>query len=265
MSAYKDQFNRVEMETGLPSESYLQDLFLSKLTWIFLALHWLDNAIGQSEILADVIPINMLSYGGFVSVCLFGNRASTKDIDVLFPSNVRDSRVYRDELTRLAQGVAGELRYVQDWINDDLRLFVPIEQRQRLLEDSIEQGTVVFEGDNLVIWAGLWEFGLESKLHRLHTNPGRSTSAQAKLRNDLSDAVDLVHCIRGNSVHPLDKSWVKGLRRFGPNPSFEREIDRVAQAYITKYGTQGVVELVWDEARGKYMYQNLAGEWVLHE
>ncbi|KAK4150673.1 hypothetical protein C8A00DRAFT_45992 [Chaetomidium leptoderma] len=235
MSVLKDHFNRVEMET---------------------ALHWMDQAVGQSEILADVIPIHMVSYGGFVSVCLFGNRASTKDIDVLFPPNVRDSRVHLDELTRLVQGVAGELRYVRDWINDDLRLFVPIEQRQRLLEDSIEQGTVVFEGHNLVIWAGLWEFGLESKLDRLYSNQGRSSSAQAKFRNDLSDAVDLVHRIRGNSVHPLDKSWVKGLRRFGPNPSFENAIDRVAQAYL---------ELVWDEAKGKCIYQNLAGEWVLYE
>ncbi len=184
---------------------------------------------------------------------------------MLFPPSVRDSRVYRDELTRLVQGVAGELGFVEDWINDDLRLFVPIEQRQGLLEDSIEQGTAVFEGNNLVIWAGLWEFGLESKLHRLHTNQGRSVSAQMRFKKDLSDAVDLVHHIRGNSVHPLDKSWVKGLRRFGPNPSFDNAIDRVAQAYITRYGIQGVVELVWDEARGKYMYQNLAGEWVLHE
>ncbi|KAL2173708.1 uncharacterized protein P884DRAFT_264708 [Thermothelomyces heterothallicus CBS 202.75] len=244
MSALKDQFTRVEMET---------------------ALHWLDRAIGQSEILADVIPIHMVSYGGFVSVCLFGNRTSTKDIDVLFPPNVRDSRVHRDELTRLVRGVAGELRYASDWINDDLRLFVPIEKRQGLLEDSIEQGTVVFEGHNLVIWAGLWEFGLESKLSRLYSNQGRSLLAEIKFRNDLSDAVDLVHRIRGNSVHPLDKSWVKGLRRFGPNPSFENVIDKVAQAYITRYGIQGIVELVWDEAREKYMYQNLAGEWVLYE
>jgi hypothetical protein len=225
----------------------------------------LDQAIEQSEILGDVIPIHMVSYGGFVSVCLFGNRASTKDIDVLLPPNVRDSRVHRDELNRLVEGVAGELDYMRDWINDDLRLFVPIEQRQRLLEDTIEQGTVVFEGHNLVIWAGLWEFGLESKLHRIHGNESRSMAARAKFKNDVLDAVDLVHRLKGDSAHPLDKSWVKGLRRFGPNPSFENEIDTVAKAYITRYGIQGVVEVVWDEAKGKSMYQNLAGEWVLYE
>ncbi|KAK4133466.1 hypothetical protein BT67DRAFT_423532 [Trichocladium antarcticum] len=244
MSVLKDHFNRVEMET---------------------ALHWLDQSVGQSELLADMIPIHMVSYGGFLSVCLFGNRISTKDIDVLLPPNVRNSRAHRDELTRLVQRVARELGYMQDWINDDLRLFVPLEQRQRLLEDSIEQGTVAFEGHNLVIWAGVWEFGLESKLHQIYSNQGRSSLALTKLRNDVSDAVDLVHRMRGNSVHPLDKSWVKGLRRFGPNPPFEEAIDKVAQAYITRYGTQGIVELLWDEAKGKYMYQDLAGEWVLYE
>lgn len=203
----------------------------------------------------------MVSYGGFVSVCLFGNRASTKDIDVLLPPNVRDSRVHREELTRLVNGVAGELYYMRDWINDDLRYFVPIDQRQRLLEDSIEQGTVVFEVYNLVIWAGLWEFGLESKLYRLHSNTGRSAVAQAKYKNDLSDAVDLVHRLRGGSVHPLDKSWVKGLARFGPNPSFENEVGKVSQAYISRYGTLGIAEMVWDGTKEKYKYANLAGEW----
>ncbi|KAK4099367.1 hypothetical protein N658DRAFT_508807 [Parathielavia hyrcaniae] len=245
MSVLKDQFSREEMET---------------------ALHWLDQAVGQSETLADVIPIHMVSYGGFLSVCLFGNRPSTKDIDVLFPPIVQDSRVRRDELTRLVHGVADELGYMRDWVNDDLRLFVPAEGRQRLLEDSVEQGTAVFEGDNLVIWAGLWEFGLESKLCRLHGNEGRSSSAQVRFGKDLSDAVDLVHRIRGDSAHPLDRAWVKGLRRFGPNPSFEKAIDTVAEAYIAKYGVEGVVGVVKrDEAEGKGMYQNLAGEWVSYE
>lgn len=89
--------------------------------------------------------------------------------------------------------------------------------------------------------------------------------AQAKIRNDVSDAVDLVHRIMGNSVHPLDKAWVNGLGRFGSNPSFENAIDKVAQAYITRYGTQGLVELVWDEAKGQNMYRNLAGKWVLYK
>ena len=207
----------------------------------------------------------MLSYGGFLAVCLFGNRDSTKDIDVLIQPSVRDSPVHRDEWIRLTRSVAAELRYIRNWINDDLTVFVPGIHRQRLLEDSIEQGTVVFEGDNLVIWAGLWEFGLESKLYRLHSHQIGNASIQVQDSNDIMDAVDLVHRIRGNSVHPLDKAWVKDLKRFGPNPSFEDEINRVAQAYITKYGTQGIVELVWDEARGKYMYQDLAGKWVLYE
>jgi hypothetical protein len=204
----------------------------------------------------------MVSYGGFLSVCLFGIRESTRDIDVLLPPNVRDSRVHLDEFTRLVKGVATELGYMQDWINDDLRLFVPTDQRQRLLEDSIEQGVAAFEGHNLVIWAGVWEFGLESKLHRIHSNQGQSSAGGMKLKQDVSDAVELVHRLRGDSALPLSKSWVMGLRRFGPNPRFDNAIKRVMEAYIAKYSTQGIVELVWDVAAQRYMYQNLAGEWV---
>jgi hypothetical protein len=204
----------------------------------------------------------MVSYGGFLSVCLFGIRESTRDVDVLLPPNVRDSRACLDEFTRLVKGVATELGYMQDWINDDLRLFVPTDQRQRLLEDSIEQGTAVFEGNNLVIWAGVWEFGLESKLHRIHGNHGQSSAGQMKLEQDVSDAVELVHRLRGDSALPLSKSWVRGLRRFGPNPRFDNAIERVMGAYRAKYSTQGIVELVWDVAAQRYMYQNLAGEWV---
>ncbi|SPQ25468.1 64e6f23f-b144-42d0-976c-6157a61357c8 [Thermothielavioides terrestris] len=229
------------------------------------ALRWLDRAIGQSEILADVIPIHTVSYGGMLSVCLFGNRAATKDIDVLLPSNVRDSQVHRAEFTRLVNGVAGELSYMRDWINDDLRLFVPIEGRQKLLEDSIEQGTAVFEGDNLVIWAGVWEFGLESKLDRIDNNEGRTQSARARLEKDTSDAVELVHLLRGSSAHPLDKAWVMGLARFCPHAPFHEAVEAVAQAYAVKYGVQGIVELVWDAAEGKHKYQDLAGQWVWYE
>ncbi|ELQ37009.1 hypothetical protein M0657_001260 [Pyricularia oryzae] len=233
---------------------------------IEIGLRWLDRALEQSEVLDSVVPINLLSYGGVLAVCLFGVRGATRDVDVLLPPNIRDVQAYSDEFMRLTNAIADELGYMRDWINDDLRLFVPPEDRQRLLEDSIEQGTAVFEGDNMVIWAGVWEFGLESKLRRMGDNGSNTDQGRARFDRDRMDAMELVHLIKGDSIQPLDMSWVKGLQRYPQTTGIsDQMIQIVAQGYVAKFGTQGVVELTWDEAEEKHKYQNLAANWVWYE
>ncbi|KAL8402564.1 hypothetical protein RB596_009078 [Gaeumannomyces avenae] len=242
MSVLVESFSREQIETGL---------------------RWLDRAIEQSEVLDGVLPINLVSYGGVLSVCLFDIRPATKDVDVLLPPNIRDAQPCLNEFKRLVASVADDLGYMRDWVNDDLRLFVPTDHRLRLLQDSIEQGVTVFEGSSLVIWAGVWEFGLESKLHRIGQNSGNTKTAKRRREADISDAVELVHRMRGHSANPLDKAWVMGLKRYDHSPSFEDEaIEQVSRHYISRYAKQGIVELVLDAAEGRRKYQDLAGQWV---
>lgn len=247
--------------------SVLIDNFTSEQ--IVEGLRWLDNRLGLSDVLQPVLPVNLVSYGGMLSVCLFENRQTTEDIDVLLPPDIRETDAYREEFTRLSNSVADDLGYMRDWINDDLRLFVPRDDRPVLVGESIEQGTAVFEGDDLVIWAGLWEFGLESKLRRMGDNGQATAKSRRKYGRDLSDAVDLLHRIRGvddDSAKPLDEAWVKGLRRYPQRDGIKSPVlQAVAAGYVAKYGTQGMVELVWDEEEKRRKFENLEGKWVWHD
>lgn len=82
----------------------------------------------------------------------------------------------------------------------------------------------------------------------------------------MSDAVELVHRIKGDSIHPLDEVWVKALDRNGMGLAIPaKPIEDVAEAYASKYGSQGIVPMVWDETESKFKYKDLKKKWVWYE
>lgn len=79
---------------------------------------------------------------------------------------------------------------------------------------------------------------------------------------DLSDAVTLVHRLKGDG-HPLSCAYVQSLddNELGM-PVGDRGIWATAWEYINVYGSQGIVEMHWDEGAQRYRYISLDGEWV---
>ena len=206
--------------------------------------------------LMGVAPIRFITVGGMLSVSLFGNRSTTKDIDFLLDPSVDVVQEYRGEVLRMIRLVGETLAFNEDWMNDELRIFVRRAGRLSLFLRSVEQGLVAHRGRNLVVYAARLDFALERKLRRLGEDLGRARDP------DLSDAVALVHRLRAGG-HPLSWAYVRALddNEFGLLVG-DRGIDATAREYINVYGSQGIVETEWDQEAKRYRYKSLEGEWV---
>ncbi|KAG8407298.1 hypothetical protein J3458_020786 [Metarhizium acridum] len=205
----------------------------------------------------SVAPIRFVTIGGMLAVSLFQNRTTTKDIDFLLDPNVDAVDDYRNEILRVIQGVARKKGFNSDWMNDDLKIFIQNSNRLNIFLQSVEQGIIVYQGQNLIVYAGRLDFALERKLRRVDE---RSRFRSREI--DLSDAVTLVHYIKGDG-HPLSWQYVQGLDENGRGMGVgDAGIQAVATEYIRVYRVQGIVEMVWDEEFERWRYVDLEGEWT---
>ncbi|KAI1303304.1 hypothetical protein F5Y03DRAFT_407290 [Xylaria venustula] len=220
------------------------------------ALDLLDKAIGKSDLLAPLSPVRFICFGGALAVKVFGNREETEDIDILLDPSVEAVDMYHQEIRKAIAAAAVQGRYQDDWFSDACRLFIAHEKRGRLFARSLAQNIVVYQGQNLMLYAASLEIALERKLRRLDSN---HTDRDRAL--DISDAVALVHALRGE--HPVGKDYILSLdmNEFG-TPIKESSIDLVAEEYLRIYQQQGVVEMSWDEGRKSHTYTNLLRELI---
>ncbi|CAI6082994.1 unnamed protein product [Clonostachys chloroleuca] len=151
------------------------------------ALSQLDDAIEASELLMSVVPIRFITIGGMLAVSLFGNRSTTKDIDFLLDPSVDAVNEYHAEINKVIRGVARMSGFSNNWMNDELRIFIGGAKRLNLFLQSVKQGVIAYKGRNLTIYAGRLDFALERKLRRLNEKLGRPREL------DFSDAATLVH------------------------------------------------------------------------
>jgi len=82
---------------------------------------------------AEGVTLEVSLYGGAVFTLIYGSRDSTKDVDALVhPSGVAK---------KLAVEVAKELELPEDWLNDQVRLFLAEkEAKRRLVGDEFGPG-----------------------------------------------------------------------------------------------------------------------------
>jgi hypothetical protein len=220
-------------------------------------LSLLDSAIEASELLVGIAPIRFVTIGGMLAVSLFQNRKTTKDIDFLLDPNVDAVEEYRQEVFRVIRIVAERRGLNEDWMNDELRIFVRRPNRLTLFLQSVEQNLVVYRGRRIIVYAGRLDFALERKLRRINE---RDQNRPRDL--DLSDAVALLHSLKGDG-HPLSWNFVQKLDENAIGMQVgEAGIKAVSQKYIELHGSQGVVEMSWDEESQRYRYLGLSKEWV---
>jgi hypothetical protein len=83
---------------------------------------------------AEGAQVEIALYGGAVFTLVYGSREATRDVDALFRP--------RAVAKRLAAQVAREQGLVEDWLNDDVRLFLAGVEAMRPL-DSLDLGSGV--------------------------------------------------------------------------------------------------------------------------
>ena len=232
---------------------------LSTLALQNIALALLDEEIGKSELLMSVAPIRLVSAGGLLAVRLCYNREFTWDIDCLLDPSVAALDEYREEFAAVARAVSRSGGYGRNWLNQQIQLFVARERRMDLFLESVDQGVAVYEGTNLIIYAGRLDWALERKVRRVAHVPDRRRYKDV----DLPDAAALIRTMRKADDPPLSFEYIRGLNfnGFDVAPT-EASIQAVAGHYLQTYGEIGLVEMVWDEKAKRYKYQGHGNEWV---
>lgn len=222
------------------------------------ALTLLDEELGRSELISAVAPLRLISVGGFLAVKFFHNRETTTDIDVLIDPNVDADRDYRATVLEAINAVSKAHGFAEDWLNDQLRIFIKDDLRMLLFLESIQQNVLLYAGENLQIYAGHLDFALERKLRRIAQRQGNRN-----IDDDTSDALAIVHHMVSSNGHPLSREECVGLDENGFGLLIdEAAVDLVAERYLDKYGVQGIVRIGWDAATQKWRYRSLEGEWI---
>ncbi|KAI0465822.1 hypothetical protein F4859DRAFT_347037 [Xylaria cf. heliscus] len=200
------------------------------------ALSALDDEFRKSDLLMSLAPVRFMTSGGTLAVKYFHVRKATKDVDCLTDPNIEAAKDYHNEIIFAVQRVAKALNLKDDWFNDDLKGFVRTEKRMDLFLQAVDQGIVIFQGVNLVVFAARMDWQLERKLRRIAAGTNRRGDVK-----DISDAIALVKHIKGAGP-PLTRQYLEGLNFNGWEPSMSRGIEIVRKEYVRVYGEAGIAE-----------------------
>lgn len=221
----------------------------------------------------SIAPIRLISLGSSLAVKLCQNRESTWDIDCLLDPNVAVAPDYVEELKAAIARVAAEEGYSKTWLNQQVEVFVARNKRMDLFLRSIDQNIILFQGENLVLYAGWLNWALERKVRRVaHVRERR-----ARKNVDIADAAAIVRQMRGSGSNtssdssssaspgslPMSFEFIRALNfnGFDVSPTDEA-IKAVADWYADKYGEVGIAEMVWDAKAERYKYLGLRQQWV---
>jgi hypothetical protein len=190
--------------------------------------------MGKDPYIAAFAPIRIIAAGGFVAVSYLKSRESTADIDYLLDPEWAQDRDIKVPLREAMAKVAEQLQFSEDWINEDLSLFVTRSAREYLFKTAEEQNILLWEGANLRVLAAPLEWVLERKLRRLHTG----TRGQ-KAEYDMQDCIAVLKCLRDRNEGPLDRNYVASLNvnSFDVVPDLAT-IERVRAEYRKKFNEE---------------------------
>ncbi len=189
----------------------------------------------------SVAPIRLISVGGSMAVLLCGNRDSSTDIDCILDPQVDENEEYVAEWNNAVVNTAKAALLHSDWLNQQLAIFVRKDKRRILFLESIQQGIILYEGDNLVIYAGRLDWALERKIRRV----AYATDRQKGKNVDMLDAAAIIKLMtsRDDYSTPLTFDFIRSLNfnGFDLAPTTDA-IEAVARYYKEKYGDGGIKE-----------------------
>ncbi|EPE06569.1 hypothetical protein F503_02697 [Ophiostoma piceae UAMH 11346] len=222
-------------------------------------LTYLDNEIGGNEYLMSIAPIRLISIGGSLAVCLLGNRTTSVDIDCILDPSIAAAPEYVHEFETTVWSAARESGLAEDWLNRELEVFVARNRVTSLFLESVEQGIALYEGANLVVYAGRLDWALERKVRRVsHAQDRRKTKDV-----DIPDSAAIIAYMVSKTGKPLSFDYIKSLNENGFDvPPTDVALKEIADYYVAAYETQGLVDLVWDEENQMHKYKNVEGTWV---
>ena len=139
-----------------------------------------------------------------------------------------------DALKESIRNVSSLLGYVPNWCNSEISEFLSLLNHPSVLfERSISQGTIIFQGINLTVFAVLWEWVLVRKMKRLQLEGQRPRA------EDWNDCIAILYYLTTNLRQSIKR---KDLRQFDDTerepPVFEGTIDTLNNLYKTQIGSE---------------------------
>jgi hypothetical protein len=197
-----------------------------------IGLTYLDEDIGKSKNLRKIVPIKLIAVGGFVAVTYFQNRAITEDLDYMIDPTIENRPKIEQKLARAITNVGREKGYDRNWVNDRVTMFAVGDTAQSLFRDSVAQNIILWQGENLIVYAVKWEWSLARKVKRIG-----STRREA----DISDAAALLRKMVEENGGPLQRERAKGWNQIVFTPIEDHAIDMVNGAYEDIYASHGFI------------------------
>lgn len=198
---------------------------------IITALDDLSVQIGKSKNLSKRLPIRVMTTGGFVSVSCLHNRHVTGDLDYILDPKLSKKLMKKLEVANFK--ISRNTKIDEHWFNSGLSAFVLCKWKEQLFKDSVEQDLVLWQSENLVVYACKWEWALDRKLKRY----------KAELRNvDMWDALFILDRIISNRDGELVgreeiRSWYPNMLEPIPDSVF----DVMAVRFRNQFGRDGLI------------------------
>ncbi|KAL4783849.1 hypothetical protein BJX76DRAFT_243332 [Aspergillus varians] len=170
----------------------------------------LDAEMGRNPWLVAFAPIRILTTGGFLAVSYLKTRDTTADLDYLIEPEFAGDGDVKSALRESIDSVGYQLKFNDEWFNDDISIFVTKRTREILFERADGQGIMLWEGENLKVLAAPIEWALESKLRRLHRG-----HRDRKAETDMADAIALLKLLRNRSKGLLDLESIRTMNTNG--------------------------------------------------
>ncbi|KAF7854180.1 hypothetical protein EAF04_010477 [Stromatinia cepivora] len=199
-------------------------------------LEELDKEMEAHQFLTAFAPIEVVTAGGFLAVWYLKNRDATGDLDYIIHPEWSSDNEIKEPLHKAVLAVAQKCNFNQKWMNEEMSLFTTSATDQQLFELAKEQNVILFNGNNIVVYAAPIEWALERKLRRIFVG-GRDRKAVL----DMSDAVAMIKYLK-DTKGPLDREHIRTLNMNGFDvvPD-EFTMNRVAEEYQRVHGDNAFI------------------------
>jgi hypothetical protein len=147
--------------------------------------------------------VRIVAVGGAVNTIHLQSRGATHDLD--FFNNELTAADYEYLVNGAKEAARRDKLLEEQWFNNRTILFIPMDQRDTLTQQSFQQGEVIFQEPGLTVFAAPWSYAFCCKVDRLAG--GGVISARSY---DLSDAVQyLGRYLAGRDIARLRASMVQ--------------------------------------------------------
>ncbi|KAM5476902.1 hypothetical protein MauCBS54593_000172 [Microsporum audouinii] len=198
------------------------------------ALEALDEELSKDAFITAFAPIQLLCSGEFLCLKYLKCRNTAFELDFLLDPEWSKDEDIKTPLYASMATITQRLGYDQEWLNEDMGLFVTRASRARLLECAKKQGIVLFRGENVVIYGAPMEWALERKIRRIY-----ASGKLDKKEPDVADALAIMKWIRERDDKQLEREFIRtlNLSTFDMVPDGQT-MELLAEAYRERYGEE---------------------------